>query len=232
MNKNNFTWLLLHFAALLPGRLRVVSYFLAVFWLRLLENIEDSCEIWLEKCYFLHIKLVLHSSFSWPCSDVCLVFVYCFLFPPPKKHSQKMRKMSEQMLLIKVCSVQSVGQSARVHWSIQGLLRSGERWWARSTEPLWTPEVLKGSHELKKPKMLTSRRQFQDVQQNNGTEMIYWKLLVQTDLAIMTHGNQVEGRSKIPWTLSIHIQHKTTNGVQLLWCGKHVPGCIFEMSKH
>lgn len=52
MNKNNFTWLLLHFAALLPGRLRVVSYFLAVFWLRLLENIEDSCEIWLEKCYF------------------------------------------------------------------------------------------------------------------------------------------------------------------------------------
>lgn len=162
---------------------------------------------------------------------VCFLFI-AFCFPPPKKNSQKMRKMSEQMLLIKVCSVQSVGQSARVHWSIQGLLRSGERWWARSTEPLWTPEVLKGSRELKKPKMLTSRRQFQDVQQNNGTEMIYWKLLVQTDLAIMTHGNQVEGRSKIPWTLSIHIQHKTTNGVQLLWCGKHVPGCIFEMSKH
>lgn len=90
MNKNDFTWLLLHFGALLPGKLRVVSYFLAVFWLRLLENIEDSCEIWLEQCYFLHIKLVLHSSFPWPCSDVVVVVVLggggllLFVFPPKK----------------------------------------------------------------------------------------------------------------------------------------------------
>lgn len=89
MNKNNFTWLLLHFAALLPGRLRVVSYFLAVFWLRLLENIEDSCEIWLEKCYFFTYQASFTQQFLLALLRCLFVFCLLLFVSPPKKKLPK-----------------------------------------------------------------------------------------------------------------------------------------------